>query len=582
MDNFVKGTILVVTELNNPWDRSKILQLKRYLQRLINPTQVNPELGFKIYLEAEEYLEEDKKYPAKERPWEIINGPIENVIFEKMEMKTARVISEISEDGNTIYTELHDKDEFIYKIKENNPYNHLKDIKTIIFYLNTSAKRAFTSTMGLDAVNYGSVFLYKNGIRIYPYGESGEDWLGLDKLKQQGYARYLGTREVIGRVEIDGEQPDFVETSSRGEGLLKNECHADLIEFIKDKVVTPLRRYVVEGLDWDKEEENPKKKPEIVIAEGSLQVIERLIGSVSEDKIVEFNPNLLDIFKENESTRLPEVIKNVEAIKRHIRDPKVKKDLDRQVKAIKQGTRAIDKKVKDTEKELKVTRRKNLFLEKAVEQDSEVVMSLNHSIKITTFSIDSSIEEANMLIEKKAPIIKLTPIIDEIELENKKIQAYASYVSLANFDTRVETIEEDIVVFISEYLRHIVNKRLKKLKIMISEKELGFKRTFKPLELSIVIDNLVDNSSKAKATKIVATFEKNDEQLILKLSDNGKGIPKADEKHIFSRGFSSTGGSGTGLVHVKKLLLSTNANIRFIGNGVEGQEKGACFEVVFK
>ncbi|HEC66551.1 MAG TPA: heat-shock protein, partial [bacterium] len=249
VDNFTNGTILVVTELNSPWDRSKLLQLKRYLQRLINPTQIDPELGFEICLEAKEYEKVDEEYSKKGKPWEIINGPIENIVFEKMEMKTARVTSEISEDGKEIRTELFDKDQYIFKIKEKNTYKHLKNVKVIVFFLSTSAKKTFTSTMGLDAVNYGSVFLYKNGIRIYPYGEPNEDWLGLDKLKQQGWKRYLGTREVIGRVEVSGNQPEFVEVSSRDGGLLKNKCHEELKDFIVKKAVTPLRRYVVEGLD---------------------------------------------------------------------------------------------------------------------------------------------------------------------------------------------------------------------------------------------------------------------------------------------------------------------------------------------
>ena len=56
--------------------------------------------------------------------------------------------------------------------------------------------------MGIQSVEYGSVFLYKNGFRIYPYGDPGDDSWRIDARKQQGYNRYLGSRDLIGKVEI--------------------------------------------------------------------------------------------------------------------------------------------------------------------------------------------------------------------------------------------------------------------------------------------------------------------------------------------------------------------------------------------
>ena len=77
--------------------------------------------------------------------------------------------------------------------------------------------------MGVNSVEYGSVFIYKNGFRIYPFGEEGDDTLRIDRRKQQGFYRYLGTRDLIGRIEINGERSDLKETTSRDGGLIKNE-----------------------------------------------------------------------------------------------------------------------------------------------------------------------------------------------------------------------------------------------------------------------------------------------------------------------------------------------------------------------
>ena len=56
--------------------------------------------------------------------------------------------------------------------------------------------------MGVESKNYGSVFLFRNGFRILPYGETGDDSWGIDFRAQQGRARYIGSRDLLGRVDI--------------------------------------------------------------------------------------------------------------------------------------------------------------------------------------------------------------------------------------------------------------------------------------------------------------------------------------------------------------------------------------------
>ena len=80
---------------------------------------------------------------------------------------------------------LKDKGETIFWIKEKNEFSDfIKDAKCIIFYLNPYSKAFFTKQTGIRPVNYGSIYLFLNGFRIPPYGEEGDDWLGLEFRKQ--------------------------------------------------------------------------------------------------------------------------------------------------------------------------------------------------------------------------------------------------------------------------------------------------------------------------------------------------------------------------------------------------------------
>lgn len=92
--------------------------------------------------------------------------------------------------------------------------------------------------------------MFLNGFRIPPYGEEGDDWLGLEFRKQQGYARFLGTRDIVGRIEVLDRDDYFRIVSSR-EGLVENECYKKLTNGFFNKTLKRLEKYVVDGLAWD-------------------------------------------------------------------------------------------------------------------------------------------------------------------------------------------------------------------------------------------------------------------------------------------------------------------------------------------
>lgn len=243
-----KGTVLEITGLRDNWDRERILKLKRSLAKLINPNQENDSDNFEIEIIAKEEFTLDKeknKKGEKKNDLEIVNGLVRNSIFETLEIKTSNILVQISPKGDYIETTLQDRGDLIYYLKEKNPYKDLKKIAVYLFQLNRAAKANFTRLMGMEPVKYGSVFMYKNGFRVYPYGEEGEDGLGIERRKQQGYKRFLGTRDLIGRIEINGQQPELRETTSRDGGLVKNDTFRNLLDFFEKYVLKRLENYVV-------------------------------------------------------------------------------------------------------------------------------------------------------------------------------------------------------------------------------------------------------------------------------------------------------------------------------------------------
>ncbi|MFA5343102.1 MAG: ATP-binding protein [Kiritimatiellia bacterium] len=243
------GTVLEIEGLRDAWDRSKLLALKHSLERLINPNQDNDPDGFSIYLNVPDETLADKEAPPSE-PWNRVNGKIDNFLFENLGFRTTQITTRINPDGTQIHTRLEDRGALIYELVEKNDLtigkNPMADVAVRLFFLNQSAKLFFTRAMGVRTRDYGSVFLYKNGFRIHPFGDVTDDRLGIDRRKQQGSARYLGTRDLSGRIEIHGENIAFQETSSRDGGLVQNDAFTTLRQFVEEYALKRLERFVID------------------------------------------------------------------------------------------------------------------------------------------------------------------------------------------------------------------------------------------------------------------------------------------------------------------------------------------------
>lgn len=572
---FKKGTILEIFPLNDKWDSVKLLELKKYLQRLINPSSAEEEQEFQISLEAKEYSDEDRKVDKSEE-YNQVNGSVKNIVFEKLGIKTTQISCSVSEDK--IKTELIDKGKFIFRLEEKNTNDDLKDININLFFLNQAAKTAFTRIMGVEPKNYGSVFLYKNKFRIHPYGDEGDDWLGLEKRKSQGYARYLANRELMGRIEVHGVQEQFKEVSSRDGGVIKTEAFQHLVEFFIEKVLRRLEKYVAEGIDWDKEDAEKQKSPD-EIKRDSLELIQNLVGQVKDpEKNIQFNPELLSILKDKQLENLPQVIRNIESLNKHVRAPEEKAYIEKQLKSVRIATKNLELEKIDKEKELKNKEKESLFLTKVVSTDKEIIASLNHTIENSTKTIKEIILDINKKIHSNRPLSEIIPFIDELSIENDKIMVLSNIVSMANFKTKVELIRKDVVLYIKEYLERIVKAEIIKFKFL--NKDIEHVANFRPLEISIILDNLISNARKAGATSMTVKFKILNKKLHIYISDNGKGVDKKVTTDLFKRGMTTTNGSGIGLYHIKTIVERMGGSVVFAGNELKELDRGACFKVI--
>ena len=208
-----------------------------------------------------------------------------------------------------------------------------------MYFLNRSAKINFGKLMDIEPVNYGNVFLFKNGFRVQPYGDVGDDSWKIDNRKQQGYNRFLGTRDLFGKVELITENyQEFKEVSSRDGGLVETLGKIKLFSLFYEKALKRLERYVVgvlwgEGfirrnyffdtniaqkyrneLDGDKDKDSYE---DIIKNIGSKIDFVNLIKTLSDDndvKIIYCNKDLLNLVNEKLDIVQPKFFAELEKI----------------------------------------------------------------------------------------------------------------------------------------------------------------------------------------------------------------------------------------------------------------------------
>lgn len=612
------GTILEFSGLHLSWTRDNIIRLKKSLEKMINPLSGTDD-DFQIEIIAPKMKEDDIKTKSQH---EVVNGVIENSIADVLKLKTTEIASHIR-DG-VIHTTLTDRGIIMYEIEEPNlDYSLLDKASVSIFYLNRSAKYNFTAQMGIEPVKYGNVFLFRNGFRILPFGDFNDDSWELNRRVQQGYNRFLGTRELFGRVDVETDNPDLIkEVSSRDGGLIKTEASQQLMAYFT-QTHRRLERYVV-GVLWgegflrkeyfinqtsalnarkqlkgDKDSDTAKHLYENI---GSRVDFMQLIKSLVNDKsvsVIQYNENLAnivaspteteviqaqmldDVRKLAEKTNDSYLLDKLSEFERHMDELRRQKE-----EAERKETEAIGKAEEEKKKRERAERERDVQIQKnkylvATRNTTKDVQDLIHVILISSNDALGVISTAkSQLANDKVNELRAT--LDEFEYHITKINKLSKLITKADLALLAQTGLVDIQAFIEEYLANYkksFNVQYHSTLVEPLEKKISI------LDLSIVLDNLKSNSEKAGATKLRLDFSRKGRTYIVDFTDNGVGVDLNvfTPENIFEEGVTNRrGGSGIGLSTIKERMRENlNGDIAFIGNGLHFKT-GATFRLTFE
>ena len=606
------GTAIGILQPSSIWNRLALLKLKSSLAKLINPFGSNVD-KFQITIHAPDELKADEQQRIKKQnnllPKDIVNGLVGNFIFTELQEKTTFLEVEINPEENTIESRLVDRGEQIYKIREANPYDLLRfsGFRCEIYYLNRAAKVTFANRVGLPSVQFGSIFLFRNGFRVFPIGDDGIDWFRIDRRKQQGYARFLGTRELIGRVDVSGDDSEFQEASSRNEGLIDTPSVQEIRQCFWEHCLKRLERYVI-PVSWaDKLEADQSDLTRLLTDPGRarvtaaiatlidneevelIQYSHKLVGLLDE-RSEQFERSLVSLRRIAEKTKDEELYSSIENAEQRFEELKQAEaearrvaDLEREAKeAAQKRAIAAEAAVDSYEIKLQEEKKINLFLRSVSTLDLDNVLNMHH--QITIYSADMNIKLENFIAGTEGESFisrdRVVSTLEKITFLNKKITTIARFATKANFRLQSEEIDNDLAQYMTDYIEGIAcDFSPPGLRIEVTNEHPGFLRSFKPIDISVVIDNFISNANKARASLIQFKIyqPKNRKGLLcMEVKDNGKGFTSGiDTSRLFEKGFTTTDGSGLGLYHVQLVLGDMGGSVR-LG---ENKDRGATFIV---
>ncbi|HFI0622444.1 cell wall metabolism sensor histidine kinase VicK [Streptococcus suis] len=196
------------------------------------------------------------------------------------------------------------------------------------------------------------------------------------------------------------------------------------------------------------------------------------------------------------------------------------------------------------------------------------VSNVSHELRTPLTSVKSYLEalDEGALTESVAPsFVKVS--LDET---NRMMRMITDLLSLSRIDNQVGEMDVELINF-TAFVTFILN-RFDQMKHSDSDKVYTIVRDYQisPIwveidtdKLTQVLDNILNNAIKYSPDGGTITFsmKTTDSQLIVSISDEGLGIPKADLPRIFDRFYRvdkarsrAQGGTGLGLAIAKEIV----------------------------
>ena len=383
--------------------------------------------------------------------------------------------------------------------------------------------------------SYCGVSIYRDGFRVHPYGERGDDWLNLDLRSRLNPGRNLANNQIIAAIRISREDNPGLRDRSTREGMVKNSSYTALEEWFQ-RIITILEeaRYIV----------RPKK-----------EVLDR-------------TDPLFEVFDIG--------------------------DILHQAKKSLGGEHPLTKLIEVSEQKIS----KGVDQVQEVFSRLLMSAGLGHMIDIVIHEIGAPLGKANrelVILEKHLNKLLDESVTTVIEPSINNIRAWLEQIYQLRQRLDPQTpgrrgrattfdVAEEITLTLELY-RAMTEKQRVEIEFIAPDDPVKVKMS--RAVLAQILANLVDNAlywvinrhGIGNGGNIHIVLDLIESGFIVRVSDSGAGVPDNNKEQIFEPYFSTKpNGVGLGL-YIARLLIESYGRLILCDNSFLN---GACFEARFE
>lgn len=546
------GTTLTIRGLRDKWNEKAIERMYRYMLGILRPELFDDHdsrVGDDPGMEIRAYIQ----ISGKNKLIEVKSPNIGNFAI-------ATIEGNVDEGGHATYKV--DSDRLMMHMtgelsmdpdKEGVDFNLIRNVRLKAYhFLNDYFPKNQKLSLQSFLKDNGGIRLYRNGYRVLPYAESGDDWLSLDaSLKRNSILPQHGNQNFYGIIEIGLDSGDFEETSSR-EGMLGNDTFIQLQNFAYRVLLTSI---IAIGQVRNVKIRTGQKKDE----EGNWEIIDLRVRNIA------YTIDEIDKALEQSTIVSPEIKKSGQQAIKHVKE---------EIKKLRQLQKEAQKRSLEEKVRLRVLSSVGLSTEQFV-----------HEVKYYLHNMSDDMSYLKSQCYQDDKVEERIKILDE---NFSNFKTYVSYMDTAvanNVNRELRPIELREVV--DPFVENLANDANKSGIRILSPEYEGYNlytKEMHPSEWLSILFNFYTNSKKAikramrREGLIGISCGKENGVVYLEFSDNGDGISKDNEEKIFDEFFTTSSpknfadlnqvnevtGSGLGLTIVKDIVESYQGNVKVV------------------
>ena len=356
----------------------------------------------------------------------------------------------------------------------------------------------------------GGPMIFRDGFRIYPYGEAGDDWLLLNKnMYRKGKVRIVG-EQTTGYIALDSRRSPYLVDQTNREGLVQNKSYFEF-HHIVENIFKTLVAYVVAN--------EPRATSEEILTKAKISVegLESKLHNIQRKGHIE-TYDFASLFDDSKKIAIG-------------------------LKEIKKREQALVETAAVGMTSMQIAHEIHNFLNKTIGllNTIQVPINLKKSFDLLDLNL-RSLRAMVSQIDEQATTLRRNKSIINLNLQIKEIVKTVQLMIQNNTDI-------PITILVKDAPEAVMIKANKGLLIQLFD--------------NLLLNSIYwINSEKDKGVtsgNIKINIDKNG---IVTLSDSGPGIAQADAKAIFEPFFSrKKDGRGLGLFISKEIAAFHNIRI---------------------